>query len=136
MAENTVQDNQTQVQVQGGQPAVPTTREENRYIIPPVDIFETENELTVIVDMPGVDKEDVDIRIDNNLLTIQGTVKRQTQGQGLYNEYALLDYFRQFQLSDRIDQGKINAHMKNGVLTIELPKAERAKPKQIEVKLD
>lgn len=115
--------------------AMPTTREENRYQIPPVDIYEDKEGLTVVVDMPGVDKENVDIRVDNGVLTIQGKVKPMALGESIYNEFALLDYFRQFQLSNEVDQGRITAEMKHGVLKIFLPKSEKAKPKQISVQV-
>jgi HSP20 family protein len=112
-----------------------TTREETRYQIPPADIYETKDELIVVVDMPGVAKEDVDIRVDNGILTIQGKTKPEAKGDGLHNEFALLDYFRQFQLSNEVDQGKITAELKCGVLTLHLPKAEKAKPKQIPIQV-
>jgi HSP20 family molecular chaperone IbpA len=112
-----------------------TTREETRYQIPPVDIYETKDGLTVVADMPGVEKEDVDIRVDNGILTIQGKTKPMAKGDGLYNEFALLDYFRQFQLSDEVDQEKITAELKHGVLMLHMPKAEKAKPKQISVQV-
>src|SRR5262245_50383520 len=118
MAENTVQ-TQTNVPVHTEhQQQPPVTREENRFLIPPVDIFEKGDGLFVVADLPGVEKDNVDIRVDNNVLTIQATVRRQTQGNGLYNEFALLDYFRQFQISDQLEQEKIKAELKNGVLTI------------------
>lgn len=114
---------------------LPTTREEGRYQIPPVDIYETGEGLTVVADLPGVEKDGIDVRVDNGVLTIQGTVKRETRGNGLANEFALTDYFRQFQLSDQVDQTKITAEFKHGVLTIQLPKAEKVKPKQITVQV-
>jgi len=134
MAENTVQ-TQNGVPVHTEQQQPPVTREESRFLIPPVDIFEKDDGLIVVADLPGVDKENVDIRVDNGILTIQATVRRETRGEGLYNEFALLDYFRQFQISDRIDQEKIKAELKNGVLTITLQKAEKAKPRQIQVNM-
>lgn len=109
------------------------TREESRTLVPAVDIFEIEDGLAVIVDLPGVDKDHVDVNVDNNILTIKGVVDKAEQGDPLYREYKLLDFFRQFELSDRIDQEKIRAEMRNGVLTLRLPKAEHAKPKRIAV---
>lgn len=135
MAENTIQtQNNVPVHTEH-QPQPPVTREESRFLIPPVDIFEKDEALLVVADLPGVEKDNVDIRVDNNVLTIQATVRRETKGNGLYNEFALLDYFRQFQISDRIDQEKIHAELKGGVLTIMLPKAEKAKPRQIPIKV-
>ena len=115
--------------------AVPATRDESRYLVPPVDIYETEDQLTVIADLPGVSKENVDIRVENNVLTIKGAVDRESPGESLYREFDLARYYRQFQLSDEVDVEKISAECKNGVLTIVLPKRESSKPKQVEVKV-
>lgn len=131
MAEQTVP--VTHQQHNGGK--LPATREETRYQIPPVDIYETGEGLTVVADLAGVEKEGIDVRVDNNILTLQGAVKRETRGNGLASEFALTDYFRQFQLNDQVDQAKISAEFKHGVLTIQLPKAEKVKPKQITVQV-
>lgn len=128
MAEQTVPVTQ---QHDGGK--LPATREETRYQIPPVDIFETNGGLTVMADLPGVEKDKIDVRVDQNILTIQGRTEPKPLGDSVYNEFALLDYFRQFQLNEAVDQSKITAEYKHGVLTIQLPKAEKAKPKQIAV---
>ncbi len=111
------------------------TREETRYMVPPVDIFETEGSLVVIVDLPGVQKKDVDIKVDQDVLTIQGKVQYAQPKDGVREEFRLLDFFRQFQLSEEVDREKIAAESSNGVLTIKLPKAEKAKPHQIKVKV-
>jgi HSP20 family protein len=111
------------------------TRDDAIYIAPPVDIFENENSLVVVVDMPGVHKDGVDIRIDDNILTIKGNAKYAQQANVLRQEFTLQNYYRQFQLSDEVDQSKISAESNNGVLTITLPKAEKSKPKQIKVKV-
>jgi HSP20 family protein len=111
------------------------TREENRYMVPPVDIYETDNALAVIVDLPGVQNNDVDIRVDQDILTIKGKVHYEPPKDQILGEFNLLDFFRQFQLNDEVDQEKISAESKNGVLTITLPKAEKSKPKQIKVKV-
>lgn len=111
------------------------TREENRYMVPPVDIYETDNALAVIVDLPGVKNDDVDIRVDQDILTIKGKVRYEPPKDQIRGEFNLLDFFRQFQLNDEVDQEKISAESKNGVLTITLPKAEKSKPRQIKVKV-
>jgi len=133
MAEQTVSVTQTSPAATEGK--MPTTREETRYQIPPVDICETKDGLMVIADLPGVEREGIDIRVNNDVLTIQGKVKHLTKGDSIYNEFALLDYFRQFQLSDQVAQDKITAELKHGVLKVYLPKAEKAKPKQINVQI-
>jgi HSP20 family protein len=112
------------------------TRDDAIYIAPPVDIFENEDSLIVVVDMPGVDKGGVDIRVEDDILTIKGNAKYAQPSNVLRQEFTLQNYYRQFQLSDEVDQNKISAESKNGVLTIALPKAEKAKPKQIKVKVD
>jgi HSP20 family protein len=111
------------------------TRDEAAYIAPPVDIFENEISLIVVADLPGVDKDGVDIRIEDDILTIKGNAKYTQPANVLRQEFTLQNYYRQFQLSDEVDQSKISAESKNGVLTITLPKAEKSKPKQIKVKL-
>lgn len=111
------------------------TRDETRYVAPPVDIFETEDAIVVIADLPGVGKEDVDIRVEDSILTIRGKATYSPPADLLREEFSLDGYFRQFQLSDEVDQEKISAETKNGVLTIHLPKAEKSKPRQIKVKI-
>ncbi len=111
------------------------TREETRYIVPPVDIYETDDALTVVVDLPGVGKDNVDVRVEENVLTIKGNADYEPPANLLLGEFNIQGYYRQFQLSDEVNQGRISAESKNGVLTIHLPKAEKSKPKQIKVKL-
>lgn len=111
------------------------TRDEAIYIAPPVDIFENEDSLIVVADLPGVDKDGVDIRVEDDILTIKGNAKYTQPANALRQEFVLQNYYRQFQLSDEVDQSKISAESKNGVLTVTLPKAEKTKPKQIKVKV-
>ena len=111
------------------------TRDDTLYIAPPVDIFETDEALTVVVDLPGVAMDSVDIRVEDGVLTIRGRANYNPAAELLRQEFSLQGYFRQFQLSDEVDQERISAESKNGVLTITLPKAEKSKPKQIKVKI-
>jgi HSP20 family molecular chaperone IbpA len=111
------------------------TRSQKSYIAPPVDIYETPNGLVVMADLPGVAKDSLEVRVENNVLTIQGKTNHVATGNPLYCEYELANFFRQFELSDRVDQSKISADLKCGVLTLNLPKAEEAKPKKIEVRV-
>ncbi len=111
------------------------TREETRYIVPPVDIYETEDALTVVVDLPGVTRDSVDVRVEDNVLTIKGRADYDPPANIMLGEFNLHGYYRQFQLTDEVDQSKISAESKNGVLSIRLPKAEKSKPKQIKIKL-
>lgn len=112
-----------------------TTRNIPVYV-PAVDIYETEEALTLVADMPGVSTENVDIDIRDDQLTIRGTVTLEGEGEAvLLREYGVGDYFRQFTLGRIIDQSKIEAAMKNGVLTLTLPKVDKAKPRKVEVKI-
>ena len=110
------------------------TRSNERSITPPVDIYETNGGLVVTADLPGVPKEGLDVRVENNLLTIRGKASHSAPGDPIYREYELVNFFRQFELNDKVDQGKISAELKHGVLTLNLPRAEEAKPRKIEVK--
>lgn len=114
------------------------TREEDRYLSPAVDIYESEDGLTVVADIPGVSAEDLSIRVENGVLNLQAKGSQATNGQEasyLWREYRLTNFWRQFQLPDEVDQEKIKAELKNGVLTLFLPKAESVKPKLIDVKI-
>ena len=111
------------------------TRSQERYVTPPVDIYETAEGLVVKADLPGVAKDGLDVQVENNLLTIRAQASHAAPGDLLYREYELAHFFRQFELTDRVDQQKISADLKNGVLTLSLPKAEEAKPRRIDVGL-
>lgn len=109
------------------------TRSQERYVTPPVDIYENGEGLVVKADLPGVAKENLDVRVENNLLTIQGKPAHFVAGEPIYREYELVNFFRQFELSEKVDQTKISAELKHGVLTLNLPKAEEAKPRKVAV---
>ncbi len=117
------------------QSQTPDTREESRTLTPAVDIFETPDALVVIADLPGVAKDAVDVRVEDNILTLKGTPKGDNRDDMLSREFELHEFNRQFTLGEQIDQDKIGADMKHGVLTVRLPKTEKVKPKQIEVKI-
>jgi len=106
-----------------------------RVFIPAVDIFETPQALVLVADMPGVSGEGVTLDLKENLLTISGQVSPPPEKESLLGrEYSIGDYYREFQVGELIDKEKIEATMKDGVLTLFLPKAEKAKPRRIEVK--
>jgi HSP20 family protein len=107
-----------------------------RMFLPAADIFEGQNDLTVILEMPGVEKNNVDVHVEGGVLNVEGRLDlAKYQGmQPLYTEYNIGHYSRSFRLSSKIDQNKIAAEMKDGVLTLKLPKAEEAKPRTIQVK--
>jgi HSP20 family molecular chaperone IbpA len=102
---------------------------------PAVDIFETDREITLLANMPGVAADDIAINLDNGILTVSGDVKpwESAEEKDVLVEFEIGQYYRQFTLSDTIDQGKIEAKVENGVLRLVLPKAEKAMPKKIAV---
>jgi HSP20 family protein len=107
-----------------------------RVFLPNADIYETPNELKVVLEMPGIEKDNVEINLEDDMLRVQGrlNLSKYSGLQPLYTEYNVGHYARSFRLSSRIDQSKIAAEMKNGVLSLTLPKAEEAKPRTIRVK--
>jgi HSP20 family protein len=103
---------------------------------PAVDIFETEKELTLLADMPGVKSDNLTIGLNKNVLTMSGEVEA-PEGENeteVIREYDTGKYFREFTLSNEIDQTKIYAMLKDGVLRLTLPKVEAVRPRKIEVK--
>ena len=104
-----------------------------RLYVPVTDIFETEEALTLKLEMPGVTKDRVDVRVENDVLTIEGRMDLggYEQLRPLYTEYNIGNYARTFQLSSKIEQDRISAALKDGVMTLVLPTVERAKPRKI-----
>jgi HSP20 family protein len=107
-----------------------------RVFLPTADIYETDDALNVVLEMPGVEKNSVDIRVEDGVLKIDGRLDfSKYQGlQPLYTEYNVGHYSRSFRLPSRIDQTKIAAELNDGVLSLVLPKVEEAKPRTIQVK--
>ena len=106
---------------------------------PAVDIFETEHELVVKADLPDVDPKDLDIRVENNILTIRGErkfEKKVNEDQYLRVERAYGAFTRSFSLANTVNSEAIKADYQNGVLTLTIPKREEAKPKQIKVNVN
>jgi len=103
--------------------------------VPRVDIYETKDALFLIADMPGVDDKTVEVELEKNILTISGRVEdgKIKDYTLVFSEYEVGDYERTFTLSDEIDREKIKATVKQGVLRLELPKAEKVKPKKIAI---
>ncbi|MCO6432628.1 MAG: Hsp20/alpha crystallin family protein [Deltaproteobacteria bacterium] len=107
-----------------------------RYFKPACDIFESGDAVVVLVNMPGVNEQGVDVSIENNVLVISGKVDRPESVQHRFErrEYEEGDYYRTLGLSEAIDTGRIEASMKDGMLRLTLPKSERHRPRKIEVK--
>jgi HSP20 family molecular chaperone IbpA len=106
-----------------------------RVFLPTADIYETKDALNVVLEMPGVEKSSVDVRVEDGVLKVEGRLDfSKYQGlQPLYTEYNVGHYSRSFRLSNTIDQNKIGAELKDGVLSLVLPKVEEAKPRTIQV---
>jgi HSP20 family protein len=107
----------------------------SRAFVPVTDIFETDQALTLKLEMPGVAKDRVEVRVENDVLTIEGHIDFGVYEnlRPLYTEYNVGNYARTFQLSSKIEQDRISAALKDGVMTLVLPKIERAKPRKIQV---
>jgi HSP20 family protein len=106
-----------------------------RTFVPTADIYEDRDSLKVILEMPGVDKGHIDVRVEEGVLFVESRLDlTKYRGlQPLYTEYNIGNYARSFRLSNTIDQDKIGAELKDGVLSLTLPKAEKARPRTIQV---
>ena len=110
------------------------TTELVRYITPDVNIYENADGYVLEAEMPGVNREGLDITVDANQLTVVGRrVTAEVPGESLYRESVVADYRRAFELDPAIDTAKISAHIEQGVVTVQLPKSERVKPRKITV---
>ncbi|MFB3786509.1 MAG: Hsp20/alpha crystallin family protein [bacterium] len=112
-----------------------STRSQARYVAPPVDIFEANDQLVVVADLPGASKDTISVSVENGILTLQAGAHNEAPGDRIHQEFEFVNFFRQFELSEQVDIEHITADLNNGVLTLRLPKAEPAKPKKIEVKI-
>jgi HSP20 family molecular chaperone IbpA len=103
---------------------------------PAVDIFETDKEITLLADIPGVEAKNLNIDLRDNTLTITGVIEpaEGADEEDILIEYEIGTYYRQFTLSEVIDQSKIDAQLNDGVLRLHLPKIEKATPRKITVK--
>jgi HSP20 family protein len=131
MTEKKMQLKEKQEVERAGEPTRP-----ERYYVPSVDIYETQDAVTILAEMPGVGKEGVEIDLEDGTLTIKGfRTDQKNEGETmLLQEFESGSYMRKFSVAETIDQGKIEAKMADGILTLVLPKVEPAKPRKIEVK--
>jgi HSP20 family protein len=107
-----------------------------RTFLPTADIFEAEDALHVVLEMPGVEKDNINLSVREGVLNIEGRLDfaKYKDLQPLYTEYNVGNYSRSFRLSTSIDQNKIGAELKDGVLSLTLPKLEEAKPRTIQIR--
>jgi HSP20 family molecular chaperone IbpA len=108
---------------------------EDQAIVPPVDVIEDANGITLFADMPGVSKEKLDIQVDADTLTVTGEVALtlDPKMEARHVEVSVPRYRRSFTLGQELDRSRIAAELKNGVLKLVIPKTEKAKPRRIEV---
>jgi len=106
-----------------------------RYYVPTTDIFETEDALTVVMDLPGVSRQSVDVNVENDVLRIEARIdpSKYEGMEPLYTEYNVGHFARSFTLSNKIDQQQISAQLEDGVLTLTLKKAKEAMPRRISI---
>ena len=107
-----------------------------RYYVPNTDIYETEEALTLVMEVPGVEKKDLSVQLENDALRVEGRIDF-SKYEGLepvYAEYNVGHYARGFTLSDKIDQDGISAELADGVLTLTLKKAKAALPRRISIR--
>lgn len=103
------------------------------YYRPAVDVRETGEELLLKFDMPGVTTDKVDLTVEKGTLTVTGKTRPEEEGTPVYRETRIGDYRREFTLNEGVDPDRITAEMKAGVLTVHIPKPEKAKPKRIAI---
>ena len=106
-----------------------------RYYVPSADIYETEDALAVVMEMPGVEKKDLSVALENDVLSVDGRIdfNKYKDMEPVYTEYNVGHYARSFALSNKVDQEKISANLEDGVLTLTLPKARHAQPRKIAI---
>ncbi len=114
--------------------SMPERSREIPAVVPLVDIYENDEEILLRADMPGVEKKDISINIDNGKLSLGGIRKFESKGSAQWEEFGDVEYQRTFSVPQTIDIEKIVAELKDGVLNLHLPKSEAAKPRQIEIK--
>ncbi len=130
-----VADNELQVQEKKELETDQENTVPTRFFVPETDIFESEDALTVIMEMPGVDKDNVSVDLENDRIQIEGRIAYNLYDEmdPIYTEYNIGHYRRSFTLSSKIDKSRISADLNDGVLKILLPKIEEVKPRKIQV---
>lgn len=119
----------------GNEPQRAETTRDYKYFAPRVDIYETDAELLLYADLPGVNPEGVDLRYERGELILKAkAAPHEHQGHLVLGEYEEGDFFRVFQIHETIDAARIEAEYKNGVLIVHLPKQEALKPKQVQIR--
>ena len=112
------------------------TPADTRFMVPRVDVLEDETGITLLADLPGVPRENLELKVDGDTLLVEGVVATPMpqQLQSVYAEVRVPRYRRSFALSRELDPGRIEANLKDGVLNLRIPKQEHARPRRIEVR--
>jgi HSP20 family protein len=107
------------------------------HVVPPVDVFENDSSITLLADLPGVARDQLQVRVDGETLLLEATaaIHGPEQMELVYGEAQSPSYRRQFTLSRELDAGRIEAQLRDGVLRLTIPKAEEARPRRIQVKV-
>ena len=116
--------------------AIQNSRDQDtRSVMPRVDVFEDESGITLLADLPGVPREGLELKVEGDTLLVEGTVRPQTPDglEAIYAEVRVPRFRRSFTLSRELDTQRIDANLKDGVLTLRIPKAEHAQPRRIAV---
>lgn len=128
---------QTTSRAVGGSAAPQQRQEQQPFVVPPVDVFENEASITLLADLPGVPREQLNVRVDGETLVLEATAA--TAGpenmELVYGEAQCPAFRRQFTLSRELDASRIEAQLRDGVLRLTIPKAEEARPRRIEVQV-
>lgn len=112
------------------------TTQQQAFVVPPVDVFETDNAITLLADLPGVPRDQLQVRVDGDTLVIEANATTTSGPENMelvYGELQCPAYRRQFTLSRELDAGRIEAQLRDGVLRLTIPKAEEARPRRIQV---
>ena len=113
--------------------ATSAARQVESRLIPAVDIYESDDRLTLVADLPGVAKDHLTLGIEQGILTIEALAQSAGAAGGIYREFGTTGYSRRFQLPDILEFDKVAAELRDGVLTVTLPKAAAARPRRIPV---
>src|SRR5207237_10615700 len=119
---------------ENGSQAIQAARGARRVVGPPVDVFENEHEVLVVADVPGIPEDAFEVNVENDKLTIETKRQPASDTRALAREYEEFDFARSFRIPAGIDAPKVSAEVKNGTLTVHLPKTEAVKPRRIEVR--
>lgn len=117
----------------GSQPAQPA-RTARRVVAPLVDVFENDHEVLVVADVPGIPEDGFEIHVESDKLTLETKRQPASDNRALAREWEECDFARSFRIPAGIDAPKVSAEVKNGTLTVHLPKSEAVKPRRIEVR--